>query len=114
MRLSGKTAGPSGNPRPDASRLLSTEGPFRWSDEREVLEVKVRQRLADLSGRVASDLGAVGVERVDEGGDDVTAFGEVDHLHLVLDLPSGGRVGRGVRLLVEAHVAGQAPVRLVE
>src|SRR5690242_5993268 len=96
--------GPSGKPSPDASRLRSTEEPFRGSGEREMLEVEVGQRLADLGGRVPGDLSAVGVERVDERGDDVAALVEVDHLHLLLDLPPRRRVGCGVRLLVEVYI----------
>src|SRR6266550_7941280 len=108
------TAGPSGKPRPEASSVDSKDGSFPGSGEREVLEVEVGQRLAHPGGRVPGYLGAVRVERGDEGRDDVPALGEVDHLHLVLDRLAGRRVRRRVRLLVQVDVMRQAPVRLVE
>src|SRR5262249_58493288 len=108
-------AGPSGNPRPDASKVdCTTIRSFRWSDERVVLEIEVGQWLAYPGGRVSGDLGAVRVERVDECRDDVAAFVEIDRLHLVLDLAAHRWAGRRVGLLVQADVVRLAPVRLVE
>src|SRR4029077_6139891 len=97
--------GPSGNPRPDASNVDCTFRSFRRSGKRELLEVEIGQRLAYLGGRVPGDRGAIGVERVDERRDDVPALGEVDLLHLVLDLLAEPRVRGRVRL------PGGAPVR---
>src|SRR5258708_6962377 len=109
IRPSPRTVGPSGKPRPEASRLVCiARSPFgvsvprsvlSGSGEPVVLEVKVGQRLANPGSRVTRDLGAVRVEGVDEGRDDVSALVEVDQLHLVLDLLAGGRVGGGVRLV---------------
>src|SRR5215468_7106424 len=113
IRPSPITAGPSGKPRPEASKVDSKDESLPRSGERLVLEVEVGQRLAHPGGRVPGDLGAVRVERGDEGRDDVPALGEVDHLHLVLDLLAGRLVRRGVRLLVQVDVVRQAPVGLV-
>src|SRR5215470_6567766 len=113
IRPSPMMAGPSGNPRPDASKVdCTTIRSFRWSDERVVLEIEVGQWLAHPGGSVSGDLGAVRVERIDEGRDDVPAFVEVDHLHLMLDLAAHRRVGCRVGLLVQADVVRLAPVRL--
>src|SRR6266480_2994074 len=102
---------PPGTPRgparlpipPSLAWPASRQAPTRvLPDEREVLEVEVRQRLADLAGRVPGDLVAVGVEHVDVGRDDVAALVEVELLHLPQDLPAHRRAGRRVRLVVEA------------
>src|SRR5215472_5583356 len=115
------TTGPSGNPRPDASRVafigslfLRPPDPPSRSDERPVLEVELRQRLTHGRRGVAGDLGAVGVERVDERRDNVAALVEVELLHLVLELLARRLVERRVRLLVETIERGVVGVRLVE
>src|SRR5215468_10819391 len=113
IRPSLSTAGPSGKPRPEASSVDSKTRSSRRLDERVVLEVEVGQRLAHPGGRVSGDLGAVRVQRSDEGRDDVPPLVEVDHLHLVLDLLAGRWVRCRVSLLVQVDVVRQAPVRLV-
>src|SRR5262245_56334043 len=113
------TTGPSGNPRPDASRVdfigiifPSPSHPPRSSGERPVLEVERGQWLTHGGRRVAGDLGAVGVERVDERGDNVAALVEVELLHLVLDLLARRLAERRVRLLVETVERGVVGVGL--
>jgi allantoate deiminase len=57
--------------------------PLRRSDEVPVLHVEVGQGLPDPGGPVSGDLGAIGVERVNIRGDDITALIEIEVLHLV-------------------------------
>jgi len=85
--------GPPGLPGGPPASAVTTCG------EREAREAEVGERLAEAGRAVAGELRGVGVDGVDERGDDVAAAGEVDLLHLPLDFPAQRGADGGVGLV---------------